>query len=459
MIGRLGQPKDIGLLTKIMEQTNNIFKKTKVFSLGFHFKNLVGNASNLYLAGVSPAKIGPMLYDGVKSKTRAVKMLDKFADIAADSTGAELAKLNLKDQKLYRAYQIFTEGGFEEAGKYLFDLDELVKKNKDRYLKPRKIFKKGVEQIAQGNPGGVGKVIDSALQFNVDLNNIVDSGYRMGYIMQLMDEGLDPVLDKALIIQKVKLALFDPGTITAAEETYKKYIPFYTFAKKNLAFQMKNVFENPVRYSRFIKSVRSSWSAVGVDWQNDLQPYQKENLWLPVPITAKDGKYFQLKTSFPLSDLGEYIQNPAQKIFSSLTPLLRAPIELTMNQQFFSGQPIERFEGQRGRMLGGLGASARQEYIVGQTGFDRPAIAVASVVNLLQNKDATSVAPTVYAQGDVEQARRSEAYSQLDELRGLFQYYKQEQIPILTLAEIENLNKPRSNISQRLQAIQSKRGR
>ena len=474
MIGRLGQPKDVKLFTQLMEQTNNFFKKNKVFSLGFHFKNLIGNAANLYLAGVSPTRIPIILVSGINARKKAVGLIDTFAEILQDPTKLATLLPNPKDQKIFKAYQIFMDGGFDEAGKYLFDLDELIKKNGDRYLSGGQLIKRGAKKVTEGqlvtldraNPGALTDLFDGALKANVDINNMVDGGYRLGYIMDLIEEKTKAtgraVLnaeEQAEIIQKVKLALFDPSSLTAAEEGFKKYIPFYTFAKKNLAFQMKNVFENPVKYSRFIKGVKSSWSAIGVDWREDLQGYQKDNLWLPIPLTMKDGKYFQLKTSFPLSDLGEYLENPAQKIFSSLTPLVRAPIEMTMNQQFFSGQPIERFEGQRGRMLGDLGFSAKTEFLLGQTGADRPLIAAASVIDLLSNRDARTVAPTVYSQGDVAQAQRSRAYDQLDELRGLFQYYKQEEIPILQLSEIENLNKPRSNIAQRLQSIQSRRGR
>lgn len=460
LIGRLGEPQDVKILANIMERTNKSFKKLKVFSLGFHFKNLIGNASNLYLAGVSPARIPFMLTSGINARKRVFSLKDisgkslSLGELMQDAS--KVATLSRKDQELFNAYQIFLDGGFEDAGRKVFDLDELVQQNGEKYLTPKQLLQKASKSAKAGNiPGAIINTVDSGLQFNVDMNNIVDGGYRLGYIRELMKEGLP----KEEIIKRVKLALFDPSSLTAAEDTYKKYIPFYTFAKKNLAFQIKNVFENPVKYSRFIKGVRSSWSAVGVDWENDLQGYQKDNLWLPIPLTMKDGKYYQLKTTFPLGDLGEFIENPAQKLFSALTPLVRAPIEMTMNQQFFSGQPIERFEGQKGRMLGDLGFSARNEFVLGQTGLDRPFIAVASAIDLLRNKEARTIAPTVYGQGDVAQAQRSQAYDQLDELRGLFSYYKQEQIPILTLAEIENLNKPRSNLTQRLQQIQAKRGR
>ena len=454
MIGRLNDPKAVSGFTKLINFTNNFFKRTKVFSLGFHFKNLVGNAANLYLAGVPVLEIGRILISGISARKIAIKNMDLFAEIAAGTK--KLVDLTPKQKEIYDAYRLFVDGGFSNSGRKLYDLDELVDKTKDKELNAQQKIQRAGQKARKGDvPGALIDSIDGALMWNVNLNETVDGGYRLGYIMSLKRQGLP---DEE-IIKRVKLALLDPSSLTAAEDTIRKYIPFYTFAKKNLAFQMRNVFENPVQYNRFLKGVRSTWEAVGVDWEEDLQQYQRDNLWLPIPLTMKDGKYYQLKTSFPVSDFGEFIENPARKILASVTPLVRAPIETTMNQQFFSEQPIERFEGQKGRMLGDLGFSARGEYLVGQTGIDRLMAPVANVISLLKNNDPARIAPTVASQGDVETARRSRAYDQLEQLRDLFRYYKQEQIPILTLSEIENINKPRSTLAQRLAEIQRRRNR
>jgi uncharacterized protein (UPF0297 family) len=456
MIGRLGDEKQINAFVKMVNGTNNMFKRLKIFSAGFHFKNLVGNASNLYLAGVPASRIPTLLWEGVRKKKVAKKLIEDFTS-SGKTIEQFIQGLSQDDQLLFRAYNLFLNAGFEDAGKMLYDLDELMLKQGDKaFTSSQKLNKAGKLISEKKYAGGLVETIDSGLQLNIEINQIVDNGYRLGYLKSLLKDGLSE--EEALL--KVRTALFDPSAMTAFENnTIRKFIPFYTFAKKNLAFQMRNVFDNTVQYKRFVRGIRSTWNAIGVDWEEDLQPYQKENLWLPIPLKLKDGKYFQLKTSFPVSDLGEYLNNPAEKILSSLTPLIRAPFEVTVNRQIFSGQEIQRFEGERGRDLGFLGLTASQEYLVEQTGLERLAAPVTNVVSLLQNKDAARIAPTIVSQGDVETARRSAAYDQLDQLRGLFQYYKQEEIPILTLSEIENINKPRSTLAQRLQAIQAKRGR
>ena len=163
----------------------------------------------------------------------------------------------------------------------------------------------------------------------------------------------------------------------------------------------------------------------------------------------------ELASQYP--DLSEFISNPATKILSSMAPYIKAPFEYAMNRELYSGLDIERFQGQEGRTFPMMGA--KDEYLLSQTGLDRPAVAVKNVYELLKNGDVSKSLPTVMSEGNVETAVRSKAYDDLNQLRDLLKYFKQEEIPILTLAEIENLNKPQANISERLRQIQSRRGR
>ena len=115
---------------------------------------------------------------------------------------------------------------------------------------------------------------------------------------QLMKDGVSP--EEA--VQKVKLALFDPSDITGFEkDVVRRMIPSTHLQRKTLLIQMRNVFENPVRYKRFIRSINATWDVAGVDFDKEVQGYQKENMWIPIPLTLKDGKYLQLRTSFPVS--------------------------------------------------------------------------------------------------------------------------------------------------------------
>ena len=182
MIGRLGDTDSITAFTKVINGTNNMFKRLKIFSLGFHFKNLVGNASNLYLAGVPVLKIPGLLIDGMFSKKGSLKLMDDFV-----ASGLKLddfiKRLPEKDQLTMRAYNLFANAGFADAGRLLFDLDELLLKQGDEAFTAGEKFRKGVRLLKEKKfASGLTETVDSALQLNIQINQLVDNGYRLGYI-------------------------------------------------------------------------------------------------------------------------------------------------------------------------------------------------------------------------------------------------------------------------------------
>ena len=63
---------------------------------------------------------------------------------------------------------------------------------------------------------------------------------------------------------------------------------------------------------------------------------------------------------------------------------------------------------------------------------------------------------SMFGSGSVERATTILAYQELDELRELFKYYKQENTPIKTLTEIQIENK---NLKQLLSRMSSLSGR
>lgn len=459
MIGRIGgqvTPKISDYIVDIMVATNNVFKKTKLFSAGFQVKNLLGNITNLYLAGVNPWEIGKVMKDGLSASAKYKRIMEIFAEGGEEA----IRRLSQDEQKIYNVLRIFIDGGMADAKHILYDVDSLLGKAGKEFSSPGQAIKNFNKNRKNQNIGASGlELVNMILDTNAWANGKVDDILRMGYISRLVDEGLTD----EQVLAKVKLALFDPSDLTKTEkDVYRKIIPFYTFAKKNIAYHMANVTQNPVRYKRLLKGIRTTWDWAGVDYETEVADYQKENMWIPIPLTkTKDGKYLQLKANLPAGDFAEFIQNPGNKILSSLAPYIRAPFELATNRQIFTGMDIESFQGQRGRTLPWVPGGARGEYILGQTGLDRPIQTIQNLVKTTtgQTQTLAESVPSVFGQGDVEKARISQGYERLNELKDLMKYYKQEQIPILTLTDIENRNKRQDTLAQRLAAIQSRRSR
>ena len=61
------------------------------------------------------------------------------------------------------------------------------------------------------------------------------------------------------------------------------------------------------------------------------------------------GTPWENKLATPLlpTDSLEDVTNPVQMVMNMITPFLKTPIELVQNQSWFTGQPIERYEGRQ----------------------------------------------------------------------------------------------------------------
>ena len=134
------------------------------------------------------------------------------------------------------------------------------------------------------------------------------------------------------------MVLFDPSNVSDLERNaFKRIIPFYTFTKQNLMFQAENIMKNTPRYNKLFKSLNKAYEAVGEDSYNQ---YQKENMQIPLPFKDKDGNQLFLKANLPVSDLGEFLSKPVQRIASSASPIIKTPYELTSGKSTFTGEDI-----------------------------------------------------------------------------------------------------------------------
>jgi hypothetical protein len=112
---------------------------------------------------------------------------------------------------------------------------------------------------------------------------------------------------------------------------------FYTFTKQNLMFQATNLMKNTPKYTKLYKSFQNAYNDLD---EEGYYQYQKESMQIPLPFTGSDGNQLFLKTNLPLSDLGEWLENPVQRLVASSTPFLKVPFEKATGVNTFTGEPL-----------------------------------------------------------------------------------------------------------------------
>lgn len=410
MIGRLGDPEPIvGALAKTLDWANGIFKKTKLLSPGFHLRNFVGNAMNLSLSGVPAGDISKIMADLPSFWKIGVDGPSLIAKVAEGST--TLTKLEMEQ---YELFSDFVRAGFLNSSYGMNDLEELIKT--------------GDKLVGEGNKADF---INKMLSFNAAGNEYADRMFRLALFDYARKN--PAVYLKAGFqnpAQFVRFSLFDPKDLTTFEKNVmRRIIPFYTFTKKNLMYQLANFAKDPIKYAKFNRVLDASYSLVNAS-SEDAPEYQVENMYIPIPFTGKDGEFLTFKANLPQSDLNEWINDPLKRLMGSFTPLLRSPYELATNTQIYTGLPIQEYEGQKGYKLPFVNRTT--EYLISQTGLDVP-IGVVTDIATGDIGGALGFGTT-----NIESAERSKAYDELNELKDIMSYYKQQGVRIPTIAELEN---------------------
>ena len=288
-----------GPLLKLWDGINNTFKKFSTLSLGFQGRNIIGNTTDMVLSGMPASQVLPYYKKATDLWNRSDELVDMFKN----------GTLKGDDLKQFETLKEFFGAGFSDAYKKGQGFEQLSKK------------------------GITGKLSDLSIR----ANNSVDMHNRLALMMYAKD---NPSFLKGLgvktPVEAVRKALFDPDNMSDFEKkTLKRIIPFYTFTKQNLMFQADNIMRNTPKYNRLFKGLNSMYNSLDED---SYYQYQKEGMQIPLPWTDDDGNQMFLKANLPISDLGEWLSNPLQRLVSSTSPIIKGPFEAVTGVDTFTGQ-------------------------------------------------------------------------------------------------------------------------
>lgn len=138
---------------------------------------------------------------------------------------------------------------------------------------------------------------------------------------------------------EVKAAHFDYEDLTDFERKIKGYaVPFYTWTRKNIPFQITQMLSRPGRYSAFEKMRNEAEYAAGDDG-SVMPDWMQQGFGFRVPW---GGPGNVMMPQFGPTDL-QKLTNPGQAM-GMLSPLIKTPIELATNKSLLTGAPIHGSE-------------------------------------------------------------------------------------------------------------------
>lgn len=436
-----GTGKEVNPILKLVNGLNNVFKQFNVFSPGFLMRAFTGNSINLTLSGVPVSQI-PGLYK------EAARILDDdyVLTLISKANAGTLSDLEKVDFDLLSQ---FVSNGFYRAGTQVQDMGELVTRAYNATEEPLSNFKEFTEAVG-GTPFTRlrEKTIGKGTDFVASANDKLDSLGRMAaliygnrhpnYYRRL---GFDNAADA------VRYSLFDPRNMSPTEQNImKKIIPFYTFTKQNLIYQVTNAAKNSSRYHQLIKAFDKAYDSMDEDSYRD---YQKENFQLPLPFEDEDGNTIMLKMNLPVNDLTIFSspKDVAQRIVSSTTPLIRAPFEQVSGVDMYTGQEIYRSGIEQ--LASYLGVSNITTNV-----WDKIEAIIAQHNGDMNSTEMwTEIFNSLAQYNNQEKIRNSNLYEEMERYSSLVSDLKKQGIEVPTIRDLTNTS------STRLTQLQRKRNK
>ena len=452
---------DLPKFVKSYDKFLNYWKSVTLISPGFHMRNIFGNYTNSYIAGMSFSDIATQT-------TTSVMDFQTFYKVKEQAINQGIDTLSAADQEVYRRVLDFFESGIAQTRKGTRDL-ELLKDTlgKEMLSGDTSKIKQAYNQLVKVN-FDVAEYIDDIQRYNLYQWALKNKGKEVA--SQLAAQGASKeIIDnaiKARAYETVSGALFDYQNLTTFErDVMKRVFPFYTFMKNNFIFQAKNLLSKPFKYAQIGRAWQYWNEDMGGIKTEDMPSYMQERMWLALPMTVRkddaDAISF-LKLNLTISDFTELVKNPFWKGVTSVTAPVKLAFELGTGRDSFSGQPLERFPGEKRRLEAGEGvlpflrdprgnlaltANPTVQKVLNDLGLRMPqnylSIALDGLDRVFGYKKAGELTPAVFDRlsltgtQTVDSIELTRLYQDLNRLRNLQRYYAQEQgEPLPSLDEI-----------------------
>jgi len=175
--------------------------------------------------------------------------------------------------------------------------------------------------------------------------------------------GLERGEDVVTAAMQTRKYLFDYAELTGFEkQVMKRIVPFYTWMRKNIPLQFEQMLRQPSKYTTLTKA--EGEIERGVRQPTEMPDWVRASVPIFVGETPDHKALaFSLRSYIPAADIESIIGGSTplgsqrvpeiiRTLLTSVSPLIREPVEQAVNYDTFFNRPIEYFPGERRTVLG-----------------------------------------------------------------------------------------------------------
>lgn len=191
---------------------------------------------------------------------------------------------------------------------------------------------------------------NKAIHYGQKVGEAVDNNARIAKFVDELQKG--STSDRAA--SAVRHSLFDYTDLTWAErEVGKRAMPFYTWSRKNIPFQLEQMVRQPGKY----KAIDTARQEIERNTQGDageqgVANWLLENYAVRTRIDKEDGlpRYFLLGSWLSSGDIWRLASVPDRLATDLANPIYKAPLEWLANYDTFKRKTIQR-EDEEGNII------------------------------------------------------------------------------------------------------------
>ena len=333
----INDPKQVDGLWKAWDGVQTWLKAGMIATPGFVQRNIFGAFFNAWLDGVNLNEIMKSMSITSRVAKHASSNRLSFYDAAK-----QLAKTNDDMVDYVELLEVGVRGGGQAVSAVDLEYGLRRARNMELLLGGRgRVTERGGRRtrvvLAPWSP----RFAPYAAVRRV--NSWAEDMIRIGVGMDTMRHGGN--IDQAL--SRIAKTQFDYDELTSFERTWmRRFIPFYTWTRKNVPYQLQQLGKNPAKYNRLLAAKRNL--ELGTEGEGTVPDYYLEPFGIRMPFKYKGAQVYSAP-DFPFQDLFRYDpfregaggwKETMAKGMGMTSPIIKTPLEVIFGKQIFTGIPF-----------------------------------------------------------------------------------------------------------------------
>jgi hypothetical protein len=326
--------------SKFMRGVMKITNLWKATSLAFFPAYYARNYMNgFWQAGLGDSLSIPNYNHALKTllgseKRGLYKFMNKGAKVQGDSLSVQITDMGYNGRPLTRedAYRLMLEQNVLQQG--IHKADQLHITDGELVTLSKTVSHK------------LNKSLNKATNWLFERGNEAESVHRAAHFIDRLRKGDDPYQ----AAQSVKKYFYNFSEVSAFDKNMMPLFPFWNWTRKNTPAMFEFLVTKPGAFAQANRIVELFQSDDARDLDPKLMPkWVTKNLGVPSKYNKKTGEIeVRLWNQWMgWTDLRNWVSGEPHKLAADmLSPMLKLPIEMATNHDFYTEEDIERFSGE-----------------------------------------------------------------------------------------------------------------